>query len=88
MKIENHCLKIKFGASGWNGNSWNVKLIDRGTLAFSLPMQRRLRLSLNDIGICAAAFSKEMSFNIEGLQVQGTNKLYLNVSGKSILYEY
>jgi len=88
MKIEGNCLKIKFGASGCSGDNWTVKLIDSGVVAESLPCQRTLRLSLNDIGICAAYFTKEMSFNIENLQIQGNNSVLLNISGKQILYKY
>ena len=88
MKIVDNCLKIKFGASGCSGNNWIVKLIDLGTVAESLPCQRALRLSLEHIGVCAAYFENEMSFNIEDLQIQGNHSVQLNISGKSILYEY
>lgn len=88
MKVVDDCLKIKFGASGCTGDNWNVKLIDSENIAESLPCQRTLRLSLNDIGSCAAYFEKEMSFNIEDLQIQGNHNVQLNISGKSVLYEY
>ena len=88
MKIEGNCLKIKFGASGCSGDNWTVKLIDAGVVAESMPCQRILRLSLNDIGCCLAYFEKEMSFNIEKLQIQGYRSVILNIEGKSILYEY
>ena len=88
MKIEGNCLKIKFGTSGCSGNNWNVKLIDSGIIAESLPVQRTLKLSLNNREMCAAYFTKEMSFNIKDLQVRGNNSVQLNISGKSILYEY
>jgi len=88
MKIEGNCLKIKFGASGCSGNNWIVKLIDSGMIAESLPCQRQLRLSLNDIGDCDAYFENEMSFNIEDLQIQGNKSVILHISGKTILYEY
>ncbi|MDR1459883.1 MAG: hypothetical protein LBI60_06685 [Bacteroidales bacterium] len=88
MNIESNCLKIKFGASGCNGDNWAVRLIDLGVVAESLPCQRTLRLSLNDIGECEAYFEKEMYFNIEDLQIQGNHSVQLNISGKSILYEY
>jgi hypothetical protein len=88
MKIVDNCLKIKFGASGCTGNNWTVKLIDLGTVAESISCQRTLRLSLEHIGDCAAYFENEMSFNIEDLQIQGDHRVQLNISGKSILYEY
>ena len=88
MNIENNCLKIKFGASGCSGDNWDVKLIDWEAVAKSMPCQRTLRLSLNDIGYCNAYFEKEMSFNIKNLQIQGDRSVQLNIMGKSILYEY
>ena len=88
MNIEGDCLKIKFGASGCSGDNWTVKLIDCEVVAESMPCQRTLRLSLNDIGVCEAYFEKEMSFNIKDLQIQGDRSVQLNILGKSILYEY
>lgn len=86
--IEDNCLKIKFGASGCSGDNWVVKLIDSEIVTESNPSQRTLRLSLNDIGECEASFEKEISFNIEDLQIKGNRSVQLNISGKSILYGY
>jgi len=88
MSIDGSCLKIKFAASGCSGDNWIVKLIDSEMIAESLPCQRFLRLSLADIGLCCAYFEKEISFNIEDLQIQGDHSVLLNISGQPILYEY
>jgi hypothetical protein len=88
IKIEGDCLNIKFSASGCDGTSWKVKLIDSGNIAESYPCQRWLRLSLENKEMCDAVFEKEISFNIKGLQIQGNDKVILHVSGNEILYEY
>ena len=88
MKIVNNCLKIKFWGSGCEGSTWVVKLIDCGVVAESIPCQRTLRLSLEDNEDCRAIIEKKVSFNIEDLQIQGNHSIQLNISGKSILYEY
>ncbi len=88
MQIVDDCLKIKFNASGCSGNSWIVKLIDQEDVAHSNPIQRTLRLSLDNKEACLAVITKEVSFNIKDLQVEGTNKVLLNISGDSIIYEY
>ena len=88
MSISENCLKIKFDAGGCDGNTWIVKLIDSGLIAESYPCQRTLRLSLENKEVCMAIASKEISFNIEDLQIKGDNKVQLNISGQSILYEY
>ena len=88
MKIVGNCLKIKFWASGCDRNTWNVKLIDTGIVAESLPEQRTLKLSLENSEDCRAVVTKEISFNIEELQVHGSRRIQLNVSENWILYEY
>jgi hypothetical protein len=88
MEIVGNCLKIKFWASGCDGSTWIVKLIDLGVVAESIPCQRTLRVSLDNKEACRAVIEKEISFNIEALQIQGDNRIQLNVSGISILYEY
>jgi hypothetical protein len=92
LTIVNNCLKIKFSASGCDGSSWNVKLIGLGNYDKSNPPQTTLRLSLDNKEECLAVITKEVSFNLEPLKEyfrhHETNKLYLNILGKGILYEY
>lgn len=88
MKIEGDCLKITFSASGCDGSSWIVKLIDSDMIAESYPCQRTLRLSLDNKELCTAMPGKEVSFNIKDLQINGNDKVILHVSGKEILYQY
>ena len=96
MVIVDNCLKIKFSASGCDGSTWVVKLIDLGVVAESNPCQRALRLSLDDKEDCRAVITKEVSFNIEDLQIEGSHRVWLtiypskilNIAGHSILYEY
>ena len=88
ISIHGDCLKITFAASGCDGKSWVVKLIDVGMIAESYPVQRTLRLSVENKEMCDAFIEKEISFDIRKLQVEGNNKVSLNVAGKSILYEY
>ena len=96
MKIVNNCLKIKFEASGCDGSTWKVELIDTEAVAKSSPIQRDVRLSLDNKEDCDAVITKEMSFNIEDLRCPyGGKKVILhiygsntNIAGKTILYEY
>ena len=88
MTITGNCLNIKFAASGCDGNTWIVKLIDSGNIAESYPCQRTLRLSLDNKEACTAVPGKEISFDIKDLQIVGNDKVILHVSGKDILYEY
>lgn len=88
MTITGDCLNIKFAASGCDGNTWIVKLIDSGNIAESYPCQRTLRLSLDNKEVCAAVPGKEISFDIKDLQIVGNDMVILHVSGEEILYEY
>ncbi|MDR2921084.1 MAG: hypothetical protein LBV72_17190 [Tannerella sp.] len=88
MTITGNCLNIKFSASGCDGKTWAVKLVDMENIAYSNPCQRTLRLSLENKEMCEAYITKEESFDIKDLQIEGAKKVRLNISGKSILYEY
>lgn len=90
LEINGNCLKINFSASGCDGNSWEVKLIDSEQILESSPAQRILRLSLNNNEDCTAVLSKTLTFDISELQINNSNSVYLNIknSDDKILYEY
>jgi len=86
--ITENCLNITFQASGCDGNNWDVKLIDKGEIAESLPPQRTLRLSLNNPEDCLAFITKTLSFDITTLQVD-TEEVILNIDNEDgFLYTY
>lgn len=89
LEIENDCLKINFSSGGCSGDSWELKLIDSKDILESNPPQRHLILSLKNEELCHAFITKELTFHISNLKVNG-NKLGLNItnSGDNILYEY
>jgi hypothetical protein len=89
LEIDNNCLKINFSSGGCNGETWEVKLIDSEAILESNPVQRNLKLSLNNGEACLAIVTKELTFDISNLQIDG-NKVQLNItnSDKNILYEY
>ncbi|MDR0294827.1 MAG: hypothetical protein LBH91_01360 [Prevotellaceae bacterium] len=92
LEIEGDSLKIKFNSSGCSGSTWVVKLIGLGNYDKSYPPQTTLRLSLDNKEMCEALIYKEVSFNLEPVKKyfnhHGTNKIYLNISDKGVLYEY
>lgn len=89
LSITGNCLKVKFSASGCDGASWEVKLIDADAVMESFPPQRNLRLSLKNQELCAAIVNKTLTFDIANLQVDG-DQVMLNLvnTGEGILYEY
>ena len=89
LEINDDCLKIEFRSGGCDGDTWEVKLIDSEGVLESYPPQRNLRLSLKNEELCDAYITKEVTFDISNLQVDG-DKVKLNItnSDKDILYEY
>ena len=89
LEIESDCLEIIFGAGGCDGRTWEIQLIDSGDILESNPPQRNLRLSLKDEELCEAFITRELTFDISNLQVDG-NQVMLNIinSDDNLLYEY
>lgn len=89
LKINEDCLRINFTSSGCSGDSWEVKLIDSEEVLESVPPQRNLKVSLKNEELCQAVITKEISFSISELRIDGT-KVLLNIknSEDQLLYEY
>ena len=94
LEIKGDCLTINYSSSGCSGDSWELMLIDADVILESYPPQRNLRLSLKNDEMCDAYLTKEITFDIFELQVEGNldygKKVLLNItnSDNQILYEY
>lgn len=89
LEIEGDCMRINFSASGCSGESWKITLIDSGSILESDPPQRNLRFSLDNNELCEAFITKNLTFNIKNLRVEGGRvQLNLTNSGDQVLYEY
>jgi hypothetical protein len=89
LEINDNCLKINFSSGGCSGDTWELKLIDSEGILESNPPQRNLRLSLKNEELCGVYITKELTFDISNLKVDG-NKVQLNLTNSDdiILYEY
>ncbi|GAB1857326.1 hypothetical protein MHTCC0001_21620 [Flavobacteriaceae bacterium MHTCC 0001] len=78
------------GASGCDGSTWTFKLVDSGSVAESLPVQRLLKLEFKNQEDCSAVFKRRLSFNLEPLQIKGNNTIILNLDGwdNTVTYSY
>ncbi|WP_400077042.1 hypothetical protein [Winogradskyella sp. R77965] len=85
-----NCLTLDVSSSGCDGSTWVFSLIDSENIAESMPPQRYLKLSLNNDESCLAVFTKEISFDLLPLRIEGTNEVLLNIEGfnEPILYAY
>jgi len=90
LEITDDCLKVTYSASGCDGDSWELELIDSEAILESFPVQRNLTFSFTNEEACLAYFTKEKTFDISNLQLEEYNSIWLNITGfeDSILYQY
>ena len=79
--IDRDCLSIDVSASGCDGESWSMVLVDSGNVAESSPEQRFLKFVFTNDEDCLAVFSQSRIFNLTGLRVEGSNEVVLNIEG-------
>ena len=89
-EIDGDCLNVNISASGCDGSTWVLTLVDSEDIAESMPPQRYLKLALANNEVCLAVFNKEQSFDLTGLKIAGVSEVLLNIEGfsGSILYTY
>lgn len=88
--INDDCLTIEVSASGCDGESWSMVLVDSGALAESSPEQRYLKFVFTNNEACLAVFNQNRVFNLTTLRVDGSNEVILNIEGfpEAINYMY
>lgn len=89
--IDGNCLEITFTSSGCDGSSWVIQLIDSEQILESFPVQRVLRMSLQNEELCDAVFSRTVTFDLTPLQLAAYDRILLNIDGwegSPLLYEY
>lgn len=89
IKIENNCLLINFSASGCDGETWTVQLIDSEAILESNPPQRHLKFMIENNESCEAYITKDQSFDVSNLKVDG-NQVQLNITNaeQNTIYKY
>lgn len=89
-EIEDDCLRVNISASGCDGSTWVLTLVDSEDIAGSMPPQRYLKLSLANNEACLAVFNKEQSFDIRPLRIDGINEVLLNIEDfpELLIYTY
>jgi hypothetical protein len=90
FSINKNCLIFSYSATGCNGNSWALELIDSGEVAESQPPRRNIVFVLHNDETCENNVTGETSFDVSPLKVEGNNSVYLVLqnTGEEILYEY
>lgn len=87
--IDGNCLKmiVRYGGGC---EAVTFQLIDAAAIMESLPVQRNIRLSLEDEDDCEALVTRELYYDLTPLQVVGNSKIILNLLGfpESLTYQY
>lgn len=88
--LDQDCLTIEVSASGCDGETWSMVLVDSGNVAESSPEQRYLKFVFTNNEACLAVFNQSRSFNLSNIRVEGSNEVVLNIEGfpESINYVY
>ncbi len=89
LEQDGDCLKVIFASKGCNGDSWTVQLIDSGTPEASDPPKHTLRLSLENSESCESNITKEVLFDVSGLQEGNSSVIFqLHNSNFELEFEY
>lgn len=90
LALNQNCLEVTISASGCNGSSWVLALVDEEVLLESNPVQRNAKLCFTNQELCLAHFSKTYSFDLQPIQQASQQKIILNIDGwqSSFLYQY
>lgn len=87
--VSGDCLEMEISSGGCDGNSWEMELVDSGTVVNSNPVQRFVRVALKNEELCEAQITKKVSFDLSPLQRDGKPvSLELDEWEEKLLYEY
>lgn len=87
VQLNGNLLTIKISSSGCDGNSWKAVLVDANEILESNPIQRNIKLSLENNEACLAVFEKEFTFDIRILK-EGFSQVILNLEGWNTQINY
>ena len=82
-----NCLEVTFSFSGCSDDV-GMQLIDRGIVAESNPVQRWLKLVVEDAGICRAVFSVKKSFDLSPVRGVDEDAIIFHLDGWDEPFRY
>lgn len=80
VQLNGDNLTIRISSSGCSSDSWKAILIDANEILESYPVQRKIKLSLENNEACLAVFEKEFTFDISSLK-EDYDTVLLNLKG-------
>lgn len=88
--LNDDCLSITVSSSGCDGEMWDMNLISTNNFSEYFPLERQVKVELDNQEACLAVFQKTVSFDLDSFQIAGQNEVRLNIEGwnKMIIYHY
>lgn len=88
--LNGDCLSVAISSSGCSGETWDVELISSNSILESFPVQRLVKIELENPEVCLAIVQKTVSFDLAPFQVDRQNQVILNIDGwdEPITYQY
>lgn len=80
VSVNANLLTLKISGSGCSGDSWKAVLVDANQILESYPIQRNIKLALENKEACLAVFEKEFTFDVSVLKENYT-EIILNLDG-------
>lgn len=84
---EGDCLQLTFNFSGCS-KEVDMKLVDAGIVAESNPVQRWIKLVVEDAGDCRAAFSETKNFDLSPLKTREDDAIIFHLEGWDERFRY
>lgn len=69
IKVLNDSLYVRISASGCDTKTWKARLIDAGSIAYSMPVQRKAKIEFTNLEECLAALAKTFAFDLKPLRI-------------------
>lgn len=90
VSIDEDCLSITLSSSGCDGSTWIMDVYSDNVFFDSDPLQRRVKVGLNNPEDCLAIVTKTVSFDLKQYRLAGQNQVPLKIEGweGTVVYTY
>lgn len=89
-EVIDNCLSVNLSASGCNGETWSIVIVDSGAISKTAIAQRNLKLVFSSEELCQTLITQNRMFDLSGLKIENSNEIILNIEGipEPIYYMY
>ena len=77
--ISGDSLIVEITSGGCSGKSWVLKVVDSGAVAESYPVQRFIKIFLENKETCKALITRRFAIDITPLKVVGEDRIVINL---------